>query len=120
MAIDKPSDPEEEYFAKEDLEKVKEIRAKLDAERAQAAKDHLRETHWMRCPKCGHELRETNVRDVAVDVCTHCRGVFLDKGELELLVGMREPILKRLFSAFKEDLAFGGDYNDKPGGLEKE
>jgi uncharacterized protein len=38
----------------------------------------------MRCPRCRSELRQlTWEADIAVDQCVSCRGIWLDKGELE-------------------------------------
>jgi uncharacterized protein len=38
------------------------------------------------CPKCQSEMRSYERNGVTVDQCTGCRGVFLDRGELERLV----------------------------------
>jgi len=38
------------------------------------------------CPKCGAEMRSYERNGVVVDQCTECRGLFLDRGELERLV----------------------------------
>jgi uncharacterized protein len=38
------------------------------------------------CPKCGGEMRTYERNGVVVDQCTECRGIFLDRGELEHLV----------------------------------
>jgi uncharacterized protein len=38
------------------------------------------------CPKCGAELRSYERNDVTIDQCTGCRGIFLDRGELERLI----------------------------------
>ncbi len=40
----------------------------------------------MDCPKCESEMRSYERNGVTVDQCTGCRGVFLDRGELERLV----------------------------------
>lgn len=82
MPIDnKPSRNEDEYFAKLDAEKVAELRAKLDKEREAAA----RKQHHMKCPKCGGDLKEVTVRNVKVDTCGDCHGMWLDAGELEMI-----------------------------------
>ena len=39
----------------------------------------------MICPKCGSEMRSYERNGVTIDQCTGCRGVFLDRGELERL-----------------------------------
>lgn len=38
------------------------------------------------CPKCGADMRAYERNGVTLDQCTGCRGLFLDRGELERLV----------------------------------
>ncbi|GAB2680353.1 TFIIB-type zinc ribbon-containing protein [Thalassiella azotivora] len=38
------------------------------------------------CPKCRGAMRQYERNAVVVDQCTDCRGVFLDRGELEKLI----------------------------------
>lgn len=38
------------------------------------------------CPKCRGSMRTYERSGVTVDQCTECRGIFLDRGELEKLV----------------------------------
>ena len=38
------------------------------------------------CPKCRGEMRSYERNGVTVDQCGECRGIFLDRGELERLV----------------------------------
>jgi Zn-finger nucleic acid-binding protein len=38
------------------------------------------------CPKCQGAMRQYERGGVTVDQCTECRGIFLDRGELERLV----------------------------------
>ena len=38
------------------------------------------------CPKCGADMRSYERSGLNIDQCTGCRGVFLDRGELERLV----------------------------------
>lgn len=37
------------------------------------------------CPVCQGAMREINQQGVLIDTCTQCRGVWLDRGELEKL-----------------------------------
>lgn len=37
------------------------------------------------CPVCAGDLRETARQGILIDTCTRCRGVWLDRGELEKL-----------------------------------
>ena len=38
------------------------------------------------CPKCQGQMRTYERSNVHVDQCTECRGIFLDRGELEHLI----------------------------------
>ena len=76
-----PTRTEDEYFVKQDAELIKAQRAKLDAERAAAE----RQSHYMKCPKCGADLKEVEFSHVKVDVCPDCKGMWLDAGEIDLI-----------------------------------
>ena len=38
------------------------------------------------CPKCQGSMRHYERSGVTVDQCSECRGIFLDRGELERLI----------------------------------
>ena len=38
------------------------------------------------CPKCESAMRSYERSGVTIDQCTNCKGIFLDRGELERLV----------------------------------
>jgi hypothetical protein len=78
-----PSEKEEEYIKRQELEKVKKLREQAARETAEQEKVKLKELHWMRCPKCGMELAEVEFRKVIVDACFSCGGMYLDKGEID-------------------------------------
>ncbi len=40
----------------------------------------------MKCPNCNETLLMTNREGVEIDYCPTCRGVWLDKGELDKLI----------------------------------
>ncbi|MFA7296421.1 MAG: zf-TFIIB domain-containing protein [Dehalococcoidia bacterium] len=40
----------------------------------------------MKCPVCDARLREVDRRGVVIDVCPECKGVWLERGELEKLL----------------------------------
>jgi Zn-finger nucleic acid-binding protein len=40
----------------------------------------------MRCPSCGSRLVEVERSDVLIDACPTCRGVWLDRGELDKIL----------------------------------
>jgi len=97
MTVEKPSDREDEYFVKMNLEKVNKIRGELDQARAQEEQQKQKETHWMKCPKCGSDLQEIDYQKVMIDRCMACKGIWLDMGELELLVKGEAQFTKSFF-----------------------
>jgi hypothetical protein len=98
----KPSDKEEEYFARLELERRKKIEEEKHKRIAEDEKRKHKELHYMRCPKCGMELREIDYRGINVDKCFSCDGVWLDAGEIDLLAKLEKPALDKLFGVFKK------------------
>lgn len=72
---------ENRYFAQRD----RELLEKLKQEKATTEEETLRQQSLMRCPKCGEKLVSVQHNDVSVEECPACRGMWLDRGELELL-----------------------------------
>ena len=68
---------EDEYFHRQNQEAIEKLREKLRASAAANAGPSS-----MRCPRCEGSLNETNLDDIAIDVCDKCGGVWLDVGEL--------------------------------------
>ncbi|MEW6572052.1 MAG: zf-TFIIB domain-containing protein [Bacillota bacterium] len=42
----------------------------------------------MRCPLCDVQMKEVDRRGVRIDVCPECKGVWLDRGELDRLISL--------------------------------
>ncbi|MBA2628057.1 MAG: zf-TFIIB domain-containing protein [Gemmatimonadales bacterium] len=76
---DKPSRNEDEYFVRQDADILRKRRAEIDAESKQAE----RRAHFMKCPKDGYDLETRDMHGIAVEICSHCHGMWLDAGELE-------------------------------------
>ena len=86
MTDNKTSRQEDEYFVREDAEKKRKLALQVKKETEAAELQRLKALHHMHCPKCGLPLQEVKFRQVDVDVCFACHGVFLDQGELEHIV----------------------------------
>ena len=65
-------------------------------------------TQTLICPKCGSEMRSYERNGVLVDQCTGCKGLFLDRGELERLVDAENAHYEREYA--RE----GGAGRDRP------
>jgi len=99
---------EDDWFLQNEkklLEEARKAREKRDAERqakeTAEQRSRLKELHWMKCPKCGHDLKTQALEGIEIDRCTFCEGFFVDAGELELLflkkgAGQRQSFMRRL------------------------
>ena len=56
----------------------------------------------MDCPVCKNAMITLELEDVEIDHCTDCGGIWLDAGELELLLGNPEQA-EQLLGSFKID-----------------
>jgi Zn-finger nucleic acid-binding protein len=54
------------------------------------------------CPVCKNAMIVLELAEVEVDYCTDCGGIWLDAGELELLLGNSQQT-KQLLDSFKID-----------------
>ena len=82
--------PEEEHFFRVNQDLIREYRQRLDQERRTLERQQSRQTHWLKCPKCGGDMQTNQVAGIAADQCQDCRGVFFDAGEMDLLLHSRE------------------------------
>jgi hypothetical protein len=98
---------EDDWFLKNEEQMIaaaREAREKREKERAAAEqvaeREKLKALHFMKCPKCGHDLKEVDCMGVAVDKCSFCEGIFVDAHEVEALILRRDiergGFLKRL------------------------
>ncbi len=79
----KPSQTEEDYFAKEEAEKKRKLAQKVHKDMAADEARKLKELHQGHCPGCGQQMHEVKLRGVPVDVCFACNGIFLQHTEIE-------------------------------------
>jgi acetyl-CoA carboxylase beta subunit len=96
----KPSESEDEYFARLELEKRKQWEKDRAAERSAEEKKKLKDLHFMKCPKCGHDLHSFELRGISLDRCVNCNGTWFDAGEMELLLKGDEGVLGRIKRVF--------------------
>ncbi len=87
--IDKPSENEQEYFVRKELERIRLLREEHQRKVAEVERAQLKEVHWMHCPKCGASMTTTTLEKVEVDLCPACGGMYLDAGELDKIMDER-------------------------------
>ena len=97
----KPTEREEEYFARMEFERLQKIEEEKHKKLEQEQRKQLRDLHHMRCPKCGMELIEIDYKGIKIDRCSECVGVWLDAGEMESVSKLEKSGLEKFFSIFK-------------------
>jgi hypothetical protein len=85
-----------------EFEEKKKIEEEKHKRLAEEEKKRLRELHSMRCPKCGMNLIEIDYKEIKIDKCSECDGVWLDAGEMEQVAKMDKMGLDKLFSVFRK------------------
>lgn len=99
---DKPSKAEDEYFARQELERRKKWAQEQASKMATDEKEKLKQLHYMKCPKCGMDMKEIELHAVKVDQCPNCGGIYLDAGEMEQLTKHEDSgVMGRVFSIFR-------------------
>ena len=96
----KPSEIEEEHFARIEFERRKKIEREKQQKLAGEERKRLRDLHYLKCPKCGMDLIEVDYKSVKVDKCSGCDGVWLDAGEIEAVAKMEKSVADRIFGLF--------------------
>src|SRR5262245_66183099 len=101
MTLKKPSESEDEFFARQDAEK----RRKMALEKARQLKEtelaQLKALHYRHCPSCGMQLETITFHELQIERCFHCGGTWLDEGELERLAGKEPGFIQKVISVFK-------------------
>jgi hypothetical protein len=89
MSTEKPSRNEDEYFAQQNAELLRKQRELAEA----AAREAERKSHYMKCPKDGYDLTSSEYHGVQVETCSHCGGLWLDAGEIDVIAHEDRPAL---------------------------
>ena len=87
----KPSSQEEEYFKREDAERLRKLHAEEQARMKAGEREALREKHAGRCSQCGALMVPEQAGEVRVLHCPACGGAFLDKKAWDYMHAHEEP-----------------------------
>ena len=90
----KPTQSEDQYVCEHETN-FRMQKLQQDQQEATPAENRfLKALHWMRCPKCGHELTAERHSSVEIDVCPECRGIWLDPAALEAVAAVENDFLR--------------------------
>ncbi|HKY34049.1 MAG TPA: zf-TFIIB domain-containing protein [Candidatus Polarisedimenticolia bacterium] len=95
---------EDEWFARHEAEMLRQARrehetrmSELSERQREGEERRLKELHFLKCPKCGHDMSIKHVEGIEVEECGTCRGLFFDNGELDSLLLKRSDERKGFF-----------------------
>ncbi len=101
-------EPDEEDFegAASFFDRMEELRARrieLDRERSDRELEQSEQSFWLICPKCGDLMEEQESENVKLERCDNCGGLYLDRGEVDLLltIAIQRDGLRRLHNVLK-------------------
>lgn len=97
----KPTRLENEYFARQEYERLKKHHDEEAKKMAAEEKRKMKELHHMHCPKCGNKMIEMNFQDVMIDECPECKGIYFDHGELDQILKGEAGLLGKIAGIFK-------------------
>jgi Zn-finger nucleic acid-binding protein len=92
--------PEDSYFLGRDMELVEQKKWEKEQEKELKMREERKKLHYMKCPKCGADLEEITFKRVSIDKCIECKGIWLDHGELQTLLGKENDLVKTVFKQF--------------------
>lgn len=84
-------DRESEYFFKLNKELIEKKRAEQAAAKKKAPAVSTKFQCYMKCPKCGEDMKEIELQGIMVDKCGACDGIYFDAGELDILLDAQQP-----------------------------
>src|SRR5437764_10409424 len=91
MTIEKASNQEDEYFVREDAERLRKLHAEEQSRLKQSEKDALRKQHAGRCANCGALMVPEQISGATILHCPACGGAFLDRAQWDFIHAHAEP-----------------------------
>ncbi|MCP4716258.1 MAG: zf-TFIIB domain-containing protein [Deltaproteobacteria bacterium] len=73
----------------------------IEAERKRlltSAIQKMPEINFMRCPRCSRSLEEKTISDIALIICTQCKGIWIEAESLAGVLNLSEDKAETLFN----------------------
>jgi Zn-finger nucleic acid-binding protein len=67
----------------------------------------------MKCPVCNVDLVMSERQGIEIDYCPQCRGVWLDRGELDKIIERSQPVPAETYPGRRENIEDNRHYEDK-------
>ena len=73
----------------------------------------------MKCPNCNVDLVMTDRNGIEIDYCPQCRGIWLDRGELDKIIERSAQHTPGMKSEYRQESREQRDYRDSDYGYKK-
>lgn len=97
----KGKDLEEEYFIRENVDSKHRMSEENQRARQKYHDEEERNLHYMKCPKCGHDLETKRLSYIDIDQCSSCGVLVLHPEDVDGFVAEERSILKAFIDFFK-------------------
>ena len=67
----------------------------------------------MKCPVCSVDLMMSERQEIEIDYCPQCRGVWLDRGELDKIIERSQITPAETSPGRRENIEYSRHYEDK-------
>lgn len=99
--MSKGKDLEAEYFNRENADLKHKIKEEERRKHNEKEHEYLKALHFMKCPKCGHDLITKRLSYIDVDQCSSCGVLVLASQDVDKFIAEEKSILKTFIDFFK-------------------
>ena len=96
MTTHRPSDAEEEYFARQEIDRRRALALEREQRKDREERERLSTAHTLDCPHCSQALELTTMYGVLVHRCHACGGSWLNADALEQLAAKNAGALRMI------------------------
>jgi ribosomal protein L32 len=97
----KGKDLEADYFNRENAASTHRVNETLRREHKKEQDEELRALHYMKCPKCGHDLMTKRMTYIDVEQCSSCGVLVLRPDDIDRFIAEEKSLLKSFIDFFK-------------------
>lgn len=97
----KGKDFEADYFIRENTASKRRLEEENRRQQKKAEDRELKALHYMKCPKCGHDLETKRLTYMDVDQCTSCGILVIESSDIDRFIAEEKSILKAFIDFFK-------------------
>jgi hypothetical protein len=92
---------ETDYFLREETATKQRLQEKNRRLHKKAQDEELKALHFMKCPRCGHDLVTKRLSYIDIDQCSSCGVLVLKPDDIDRFIAEEKSVLKTFIDFFK-------------------